>query len=352
MVSKWTGLHSHEEQRQLFQRSIARGRLSHAYVLSGPDGIGKRQFARLLARSLFCREHSEDELECCGECRACRSFETNTWPDYLEIGVLPGKSEILISQLIGSDASRGREGLCYELSMAPQASERRIAVINDAHRMNEDSANALLKTLEEPPVNALILLICDQPESLLPTIRSRCQVVRFFPLSDQEVSQILVQEEMVESPEAAKAVAELAEGSLTVAAQLLSSDLRSLKEQVIDELNHLERMNPVSIAKRVADEIERISSGGEEQRRNAMWLLRFVSEFLRRRMRKLADGDLDDPLLKRFGVRHGIDCLTPLQDRLHSAARQIEGNSPVRLILEALFDDIARQFRLGPVTAR
>jgi DNA polymerase-3 subunit delta' len=68
-------------------RSVQRGRLSHAYVLAGSDGIGKRKFARLLAQSMFCRERKPDEIDACGECRACRSFIAGTWPDYIEIGL-------------------------------------------------------------------------------------------------------------------------------------------------------------------------------------------------------------------------------------------------------------------------
>ena len=183
MITTWQQLKGHEEQRELFQRSLQRGRLSHAYVLAGPEGIGKRQFARLLAQSVFCRTHEFEELEVCGECRACRAFHANTWPDYIEVNVPEGKNAIPISSIIGEDGRRGREGLCYELSMSPQASDRRVAVINDAGLMTTESANALLKTLEEPPAHSLILLVCDNPDTLLPTIRSRCQIVRFFPVA-------------------------------------------------------------------------------------------------------------------------------------------------------------------------
>ncbi len=123
-----------------------------------------------------------NQIEACGECRACRGFAAGNWPDFMEIGLPAGKTEIPISLILGESDKRGREGLCFELSMSPQASERRVALINDAHRMNQEGANALLKTLEEPPSHALILLVCDNPDSLLPTIRSRCQVIRFFPL--------------------------------------------------------------------------------------------------------------------------------------------------------------------------
>ena len=352
MSSAWESLKGHQEQRSLFERSLERSRLSHAYVLTGPDGVGKRKFARLLAQSMFCREHAEGKIDACGECRACRGYMAGNWPDFMEIGVPSGKTEIPIASILGEPDRRGREGLCFELSMAPQASSRRVALINDAHRMNQEGANALLKTLEEPPARALILLVCDNPDSLLPTIRSRCQVIRFFPLIEADVAEILLSEQLVESPEEAAQVAALSEGSITLAQQLLNPDLRSLRDGVSEQLEHLEQMKPLELSKHVSDELERISSGTEEQRRNAKWLLRFIAGFLNNRLRRLTSGDFSDPLLQRFGVRSGVDLLAPLLDRVITAAHQIEGNSPVRLVLEAMFDDIARQLRLGPLSAR
>lgn len=336
----------------MFARSLKLGRLSHAYVLTGPDGIGKRKFARLLAQSMFCREHAPDEIEACGECRGCRGFTAGTWPDFMEIGLPAGKTEIPISLILGESDKRGREGLCFELSMSPQASDRRVALINDAHRLNQEGANALLKTLEEPPAQALILLGCDNPDSLLPTIRSRCQVIRFFPLTEADVSEILLTEQMVETAEEAVQVAAMSEGSITLAQQLLNADLRALREMVSGQLEQLEQMQPLEVSKHVCDQLEKISSGTEEQRRNAKWLLRFIAGFLNDRLRRLTSGDFSDPLLQRFGVRSGVDLLAPLLDRIIVAAHQIEGNTPVKLVLEALFDDFARQLRLGPLSIR
>lgn len=352
MLQLWEQLQGHAEQRELFRRSLQRDRLSHAYVLSGPAGIGKRQFARLLAKSLFCRERTPEQLDACGTCRACRGFEAGTWPDFIEITRPEGKSQIPIDLLIGSAEKRGREGLCYELSMAPQTSLRRIAIIDDAQYLNAEGANALLKTLEEPPANALIILIVNNPDALLPTIRSRCQVVRFFPLAEYQLADILEREGLAESAAAAAEIAGMSEGSLATARQLLNPELRKLKDAIQEQMQRLEKLQPLVLARQLAEELDRISSGGEEQRQNAQWLLRFVADFLRLRMHLLAQGDFSDPLTQRFGVRCGMDLLAPLLARLVRASHQIEGNSPVRLVLEALFDDLARQLRLGPVTAR
>jgi len=345
MLSSWEQLRGHEEQRVLFQRSLTQGRLSHAYIFAGPGGIGKQEFARLLAMSVFCRSHDLNELSVCGECRACRSMLADTWPDFHRIAVPSGKREILIGQMAGEGDKRGREGLCYELSMTPQVSDRRVALIDDAHRMTTEAANALLKTLEEPPAQTLILLMTDSPETLLPTIRSRCQHVRFFPLSDDDVKGILMRDELVESESAADAVAGLCEGSLETAGQLLDSNLRLLRDTVSRELQQLDGMNSLATSKTVMETIEQISANAGEQRQNAQWLLKFVCDALRLRLKALVSGDLGDRLTQRLGARGGVDLLTPMLERTVQASGQVDGMVPVNLAVTALFDDLARILR-------
>ncbi len=352
MSSAWTRLRGHQEQRALFERSMRNHRLSHAYILAGPDGVGKRTFARLLAQSLFCQETTEQQLEACGTCRNCRSFESGNWPDYFEIGLPDGKTEIPLDLILGSTEKRGREGLCYELSSAPLASNRRIAVIDDAQRMNLEGCNALLKTLEEPPANALILLISDSPEALLPTIRSRCQLIRFFPLVQEDLEQLLVEKELVRTHDEARAAAMLADGSITQAEQLLNPELRELRDFVGREFAAFEAMRPQEVSRQIADRIEKISSSTEDQRQNTRWLLSFLADAVRLKLRRITGGDLGDPLLQRLGLRCASDLLATLVDRILQAILHVDANSPVRLVLDSLFDDLARAMRLGPTSAR
>ena len=347
VLRSWGQLKGHNEQRQLFRRTLTRGRLSHAYVFAGPAGVGKHAFARLLAMSMFCRNHPPEELNVCGECRACRGFVVNSWPDFHQVDRLGKKGKILIGQMVGEDDKRGREGLCYELSMIPQVSDRRVAIINDAHRMTNEAANALLKTIEEPPASALIVLVTESPESLLPTIRSRCQQVRFFPLSPAEIKLLLLQNGLVESESTADSVSELCEGSLETAHQLLHSDLRLLREVVAAELQKLDSVNSLATSKTVMETIEQISGSPAEQRQNAQWLLKFVGDTLRAQMHALVYGDLGDRLAQRLGVRRGIDLLGPMLDRTVRASEQIDGMVPVNLAVHALFDDLAQTLRTG-----
>ncbi|MCA9081573.1 MAG: hypothetical protein KDA58_13500, partial [Planctomycetaceae bacterium] len=169
----WDRLKGHQTQVEMFRRAIDRQRLAHAYLLVGSHGIGKRLFVHLLAQCLFCDQHAEEELLACGRCSGCKQVLAGTHPDLLEVGCPKGKKELPIELLVGPPERRGREGLCHDLALRPMSASRRIALINDAELMNEASANALLKTLEEPPRDSLIFLTTPDTEPILPTIRSR-----------------------------------------------------------------------------------------------------------------------------------------------------------------------------------
>ncbi|MCA9117094.1 MAG: hypothetical protein KDA79_18610, partial [Planctomycetaceae bacterium] len=140
----WEQLRGHAGKAEMFRRSVGRGRLSHAWLFSGPAGTGRRLFAHLLAQCLFCTEVEDSLLEACGHCHNCRQMQAGSHPDLLEVACPPDKSVLPIESLVGVTERRGREGLCYELSLRPMSASRRVAVINDAQLMNPDGANSLL----------------------------------------------------------------------------------------------------------------------------------------------------------------------------------------------------------------
>jgi len=145
--------------RNYFRRAMECGRLSHAYLLVGPDGSGKREFSRELAKVLFCTERTA-----CGSCASCLQIEHGNHPSVNFYGPPEGKS------LIDIDTIRA---LCERTHY--HSGEVEVAVLARAECLNEPAANALLKTLEEPPGEAMILLMAQSTGSLLPTIVSRCQ---------------------------------------------------------------------------------------------------------------------------------------------------------------------------------
>jgi len=187
----------HERQKDILRRALTQQRIAHAYLFSGPDGIGKRLVALAFARALLCTNGQG-----CGSCSACRKVDHNNHPD-VHLLETEGAS-IKIEQI---------RGLQKELSLRPLEGQYKICLIDGAEKMTLGAANALLKTLEEPQANTLLVLLTDQPEQLITTIRSRCQHLPFTRLTRQQISTIL--EERLELNETeAHVLAALSEGSL------------------------------------------------------------------------------------------------------------------------------------------
>lgn len=161
-----------------FQGVISRGRLGHAYVLYGPEGVGKALFARELAKALFCQTKGE----ACDVCNPCRKVDSGRHPDLHWVAPLEGKRDI---------AKRQIQELEDKAYLKPLEANRRVFVLEGADKMTEEASNCLLKTLEEPPPGTLFLLTTTSAPSLLPTILSRCQMVRFQPLPTEVVGSLI-----------------------------------------------------------------------------------------------------------------------------------------------------------------
>ena len=161
-----------ENAKEYFRRALGRGRLSHAYLFVGPQGSGKGLFARELAKALFCQDG-----EPCGACPSCLAVEHGNHPSVYVYGPAPGK------QIVDIDTVR-------ELSERThyRTSKVLVSILEGADLLNEPAANALLKTLEEPPGDALLILTARSTGSILPTIVSRCHRVLFSRISAESVT--------------------------------------------------------------------------------------------------------------------------------------------------------------------
>ncbi len=176
MCSKVAG---HIKQQDFFKRVIKSGRLSHSYILSGISGIGKRKFAFELARSLFCKQGSYF-TEC--SCSSCTQVKAGTYPDlYIYSG-----DELKVENIRQISESAGMTGL---------ASKWKVFILDEAEKLSNSgqivAGNAFLKTLEEPGEDCLFLLITSKYEMIMPTIRSRCSVVDFTPLNENDIHNVL-----------------------------------------------------------------------------------------------------------------------------------------------------------------
>lgn len=348
----WDSIRGHAQQTEWFRRTLQRDRLSHAYVFVGPEGIGKRRFARTLAQCLFCQRHAPEELLACGECSACKLVLAGTHPDLHEVRRLSGKSELTIDVFVGKDENRGREGLCYDLSLRPMAADRKIAIVDDATAMTQEAANAFLKTLEEPPPKALLILIADRLDALLPTIRSRCQTVRFDSLSSTDVADLLRELELVADPSEAAALAELSGGSLAVATQLLEPTLRELRDVMYAQFAS-RNFDSITLAEKLTAGIESLGGDTATQRRNALWLVRFAAEFFRSAALYLIAPSLGSalPAVVAFAERweagnpEDLEFVIGLFDRVSETRQHIEANVSVTRCLDVLCEELGRQLR-------
>jgi DNA polymerase-3 subunit delta' len=185
----------------------------HAVLIAGPPSVGKHALALDLAAGLLC-SGAEGGARPCRACRACRMVEHGNHPD---VHVLEPEGPGGQVGIGGKDGRRGVRDLVTELALLPIEGVARVAVIRDAHRMNDDAQSALLKTLEEPPAGTTLILCADDEERLLPTVRSRCARIRLGTVGVRDIETFLSGRELAEPPTAAR-LARLSAGRSGVAA--------------------------------------------------------------------------------------------------------------------------------------
>ena len=190
------------QAKAFFERVIHDGTLSHAYLLAGPEGLAKTTFARELGAAL---------VSGCGNCGACPECERARRGVHPDLHVLEREGDVYRLEQI--------EPVVADLSLKPFSATHRVWVIPEVEYLNPQSANKLLKSIEEPPSYVVFVLVTDRLERVLPTIVSRCQIVEFRSLSDTEVSAYLVERHHLD-PARAEALARLSQGSVEKAARL------------------------------------------------------------------------------------------------------------------------------------
>lgn len=228
--------------KSLLRRMLEAKRLPGAMLFVGEEGVGKKLFALELAKALNCRKHQG--LEGCGECAACKriskfnypqSAESDDWKkiiwtDHPDVGMVVAPKRVLIVEQM-----RAVENAA---NYRPFEGAARVFIIEDADKLNDSSANALLKILEEPPHTSFIILLTSRPAQLLPTIRSRCQMIRFSPLAAEEIETYLTKNKLASGKEA-RMLARVARGSI---GRALSQDAEKFAKQRVAMLKVLKAM--------------------------------------------------------------------------------------------------------------
>lgn len=198
----------HEQIIEQLQHTVASDRIAGAYLFVGPMGVGKETVAHHFAQLIFCQQETQPPTAC-GTCLACRKMDSGNHPD-LQF-VRPDGSTLKIGQI--------RE-LQKQIIYEPLEARRKVYILTDVERMNAEAENCLLKTLEEPPAASVLILLTSNMRALLPTTRSRCQILQFHPMPTQELAKILVEQFSV-APEQATALAIAADGAIETALTLI-----------------------------------------------------------------------------------------------------------------------------------
>ena len=333
----WGPIRGHDRIVEDLRHALEGGRLPHAMLFVGPEGVGKHTFARRVAQALLCEARPDDVLEPCGVCPSCRRVESGDHPDLHEVAKPEDRHELPIAVI---------RGLIRDLGLKPMRGSRKIAIVDDADDLNEEASNAFLKTLEEPPERALLILIGTSVELQLDTIVSRCRVVRFEPLAESELTAVLLERGLALDDVEAARVAHLAEGSVARARGLADAELGAFRRGMIDELAALEGFDPSELARRLEEFIKQAGKESLPQRTRAALLFGELARFFRGVLWQNAGlespaPDLDDRrAAEALGRRLEPEAVFLLAERCLMAEYHLRRRVYLPLLLESFTRDL------------
>ncbi len=293
------------------------GRIPHALLITGPDGLGKEDFSREIARALTCRETGPDG-RACGHCVACALDAGDNHPDHSGVYLQEDASEIRVDQI---------RKLTADLGLKSHGGGYKVAILNPADRMNPNAANSLLKTLEEPTDNTVLLLISENPARLPATIRSRCQRI---PMEPPDIKQALdwLERHGVEGDH--ELLLLVAAGSPLRAKEFAQSNMMELRQKSWDQLDDLAKgaADPLEIAEQWAKGDVMTGIG---------WFTDWLMDMIRLKLSPdppmLRNPDLQESFSNiAGGIDHGT--LFDLLDRALEARRLVLTPVNQRLLLE------------------
>ena len=204
--------------KKILHRVLRQKKLPNSLLFAGPEGIGKKQTALVVAKALNCLKKASDA---CEECAHCKAINNGNFPDVMVIS--PAKEVLKIDQM------RLLKDTAY---LKPMAGRKRVFIVCEAEKMNDEASNSLLKVLEEPPPFSHIIMITPNPYRILPTLKSRCQLFLFTPIPKEEIQKALVAKGF--QPEKAQILSLLVNGNLDLALSLDWEEVRSRRSRAWD----------------------------------------------------------------------------------------------------------------------
>lgn len=299
----------HEQIAENLINNIRQGVANQAYIFEGERGVGSKECARLFASALVCKNTSSAP---CGACNACIMAKAESHPDIYELTPVDGKRNISVDQI---------RGVVTDAYTKPYESGKKVYIIAYGDDMNEQAQNAFLKVLEEPPEYAVFVILAENNESLLPTIRSRCTSIRFNPVADKKVEEY-IKKNYPESTEKLDFLVQYASGVVGDVEKILNAEnFVPLRRESLDKLEAL-------LSERKLDAYQ-VAEFLEENKDDADLVLRFWQGFLR------------DMMLIQSGVNNLVKS-TDFIDNLINLANKTREEKVARAIDEVL---LAQQMR-------
>ena len=250
-MSSFSDIVGQEQLKEHLQKAIETGKISHAYIINGESGCGKKHIATLFAMAIQCEDK---EKAPCRECRSCKQSLSGNHPDIIYVTHEKPNS-------IGVEDIRTQ--LNNDIGIKPYSSQFKVYIIDEGEKMTPQAQNAILKTIEEPPSYAVILILTTNVEAMLPTIMSRCVVLNVRPVSDQLVRKYLMEQYQIPDYKAEVCTA-FARGNIGRAKSLASSDdFEHMKSDVVSLLQDVDQMDISEIVasiKKITDEKYNIDS--------------------------------------------------------------------------------------------
>jgi DNA polymerase III subunit delta' len=216
---RFSDILGHTKTLSIIGAYLEKSRFSGSFIFSGPEGIGKKMVAKLIAGQLNCTEQIDRP---CGSCSACLKIQNQVHPD-LHI-IQNGQSQIKMEDI---------RGILKQANFRPYEGTVKVFIIDNAHNLNSEAANSLLKVLEEPPKDVLIILITHKPQNIIKTVLSRCQEIKFSPLIRAQLETVLIKNYALDK-ETAHFLAFYAEGRLGLALRLKDTPLLQEKNKIFD----------------------------------------------------------------------------------------------------------------------
>lgn len=324
----FSGILGQEGIIEHLQRAIRMRTVSHAYLLVGEKEAGREQLAEALAQTMQCREPVEKNgrLEPCGLCHDCMQAQASTHPDIQHLQ--HAKPNLISVEEIRS--------MCADVQIKPYQREHKFYIISDAEKMNAQAQNALLKTLEEPPAYAHLLLLTSGENQLLPTVLSRCVMLKMQPASDRQIASWLTEEKGI-APGRAALFAGFSDGNPGRALQMAEDEnFLTLCTDTARFLYELPRMDSYQLAQKAAEY-------GEKKETLDLYLS-FLQSWYRDVLLCKASGKAENLIFaedikysKEAAGRMSYEGLKKCMEAFETARRRKKAGTSGTLVLESLF---------------